>query len=109
MESFNIRDLRNRTGELVREAEQGRLSLVTKHGHPLFVAVPFDEALLKNGIGVSLALGLFSEGKIGLAQAAKLADVSPSEMMDILAANKIPMTDITADELKEALTEFKDE
>jgi antitoxin (DNA-binding transcriptional repressor) of toxin-antitoxin stability system len=33
MEMFTIRDLRNRTGELIREAEAGHLSLVTKHGH----------------------------------------------------------------------------
>jgi prevent-host-death family protein len=33
MEMYTIRDLRNRTGELIREAEAGHLSLVTKHGH----------------------------------------------------------------------------
>lgn len=32
METFTIRDLRERTGELVRGAEAGQLSLVTKHG-----------------------------------------------------------------------------
>ena len=46
MEMFTVRDLRNRTGELIREAELGHLSLITKHGQPVFVAVPFDEALL---------------------------------------------------------------
>lgn len=43
-ESINIRDLRNKTGELVRLAESGQLSLVTKHGNPVFVTVPFDGA-----------------------------------------------------------------
>lgn len=109
METFNIRDLRNRTGELVREAEQGRLSLITKHGHPVFVAVPFDETLLKNGIALSLAIGLFSDRKPGLAQAAKLAGVAPAEMMDLLAAHHIPMTDITADELKDELAQVEDD
>jgi len=40
METFSIRDLRERTGEPVRQAKAGRLSLVAKQGRPLFVALP---------------------------------------------------------------------
>lgn len=32
MDAFAIRDLRKRTGELIRDAEAGNLSIVTKHG-----------------------------------------------------------------------------
>ena len=46
-EAFTVRDLRERTGELIRGAEDGHLSVVTKHGNPVFVAVPFDEVLLE--------------------------------------------------------------
>ena len=53
METFTVRDLRERTGELVRNAEAGHLSLISKHGHPLFVAVPLDERLLGNGVTAS--------------------------------------------------------
>ena len=38
METFSIRDLRERTGELARTAEAGQLSIVTKHGRPVFIA-----------------------------------------------------------------------
>jgi hypothetical protein len=38
MEIFTIRDLRERTGDLVRNAEEGHLAIVARHGHPLFVA-----------------------------------------------------------------------
>jgi hypothetical protein len=34
MEAFAVRDLREHTGELVRNAEGGRLSVVSKHGKP---------------------------------------------------------------------------
>jgi prevent-host-death family protein len=57
--TFSIRDLRERTGELVRTAEAGQLSVVAKHGQPVFVAVPFSQALLANGVNVALALGLY--------------------------------------------------
>ena len=35
MEIFSIRDLRERTGEPVREAEAGHVSIVAKDGRPL--------------------------------------------------------------------------
>jgi len=57
MEAFAIRDLREHTGALVRNAEEGRLSVVSKHGKPLFVAVPFTDALLSAGVSVSVAAG----------------------------------------------------
>ena len=64
MESFTIRDLGERTGELVRNAEQGKLAVVAKHGHPLFVAVPLDEQLLRFGVGVALAVKLIFYTKL---------------------------------------------
>ena len=75
MEVFTVRDLRERTGELVRSAVQGHLSVITTHGSPVFVAVPFDDALLDNGVRVSLALKLFDDGTLYLAQAARFSGV----------------------------------
>ncbi|MDO8318126.1 type II toxin-antitoxin system Phd/YefM family antitoxin [Rhodoferax sp.] len=49
METFTIRDLRERKGELVRDAEAGKRSIVTKHGQGVFVVMPFDEATLRGG------------------------------------------------------------
>ena len=50
MDTFTVRDLRERTGELIRDAESGQLSVITKHGRPVFVALPFDETLIKSGV-----------------------------------------------------------
>jgi prevent-host-death family protein len=73
MEAFAIRDLREHTGELVRNAEQGRCSVVSKHGKPLFVALPFDDDLLKAGVNVALADKLVQSGELSVAAGAKLA------------------------------------
>lgn len=108
MEMFTVRDLRNRTGELIREAELGHLSLITKHGQPVFVAVPFDGALLESGVGVSLAIRLFASQQATLVQAARVAGVSASEMMDILAEKQIPIVDYSKEELADELEQFKD-
>jgi prevent-host-death family protein len=108
MEMFTVRDLRNRTGELIREAELGHLSLITKHGQPVFVAVPFDDALVECGVRVSLAVQLFADRKITLIQASRLGGLSPSEMIDKLAERKIPIIEYTKDELVDELNQFND-
>ncbi len=47
LDVFSARDLRNRSGGLLKDAKEGRLSLITKHGHPAALAVPFDAQLLE--------------------------------------------------------------
>jgi prevent-host-death family protein len=73
MINFAVRDLREHTGELVRNAEGGAYSVVSKHGKPLFVAVPFNDALLMSGVNVALADNLVQRGDISVAVGAKLA------------------------------------
>lgn len=99
METFTIRDLRERTGELVRNAEKGQLAIVAKHGHPLFVAVPLDEELLRHGVHVALAIKLFEEGTLSLGKAAKLAGLGYESFVDKLASLGIPVVDYPPEEL----------
>ena len=107
MQTFTIRDLRDRTGELVRNAEAGKLSIITKHGQPVFVAVPFDENLLKNGVNVALAVKLFDEEKISLGQGAKLAGMSHSAFIDLLGSLRIPVARLEPGELERELAAFE--
>jgi prevent-host-death family protein len=106
METFTIRDLRERTGELVRGAEAGKLSLVTKHGLGVFVAMPFDEELLRSGVRVALAVKLFDEETISLGKAAKLAGVSLNEFINHLGALKIPLARYDSGELAKEVAAF---
>jgi prevent-host-death family protein len=103
MDSFTIRDLRERTGDLVRNAEAGQLSVVAKHGHPLFVAVPLDAHLLQSGVGIALACRLFAEKTLSLGKAAKLADLSPEAFIAHLGAMGIPAVDYSPEELDREL------
>ncbi len=107
MQTFTIRDLRDRTGELVRDAEAGKLSVVTKHGQPVFVAVPFDETLLKSGVNVALAMKLFDEEKISLGQAVRLSGMSHSAFIDLLGHLRIPMLRMEPGELERELADFE--
>lgn len=103
MESFTIRDLRERTGELVRNAERGHLSLISKHGHALFVAVPLDEHLLESGVLVALACRLFADRALSLGKAARVAGLSPESFIVHLGAMGIPAVDYDPDELDDEL------
>lgn len=103
MDSFTVRDLRERTGELIRDAEAGKLSVVTKHGNPVFVAVPFDEPMLTGGVRVSLAAKLFDEGALTLAQAAKFAGLPLEAMVERLGAAGIEVLRQPIEELDREL------
>lgn len=103
METFTVRDLRERTGELIRGAEQGHLSVVTKHGNPVFVAVPFDDTLLESGVRLSLGLKLFDDGTLSLAQAAKLSGVGIEAFVERAGAAGVTIVRTTPEELDEEL------
>ncbi|MDZ4254023.1 MAG: type II toxin-antitoxin system prevent-host-death family antitoxin [Sulfuritalea sp.] len=103
MQTFTIRDLRDRTADIVRDAEAGKLSVVTRHGQPVFVAVPFDEILLQEGMRVSLALKLFDDGAVSLRQGAKLAGMKLAEFMAECSARDVPVVRYPPEELDQEM------
>ncbi|MBL6749466.1 MAG: type II toxin-antitoxin system prevent-host-death family antitoxin [Nevskia sp.] len=103
METFTIRDLRERTGDLVRGAEQGHLAVVTKHGQPVFVAVPMDELLVRDGLDVALAVKLFQDGTLSLGKAARLSRMNLVQFTAKLAEQGIPAVDYPPEELEAEL------
>ena len=101
---FSARALRQRSGDLFRDAEKGRLAIITKHGHPSILAVPFNERLLELGVHRTLALHLFGEHRLTLARAAKLAGVTPKEFIDMLGEADVPAVDYPPGDLDEELS-----
>jgi prevent-host-death family protein len=108
MHTFTIRDLCDRTGELVRDAEAGKLSVVTKHGQPVFVAVPFDDILLREGVNVALAVKLFDEDVLSLREGAKLAGMTLAEFMEACSAREIPVVRYSPEDLQQELAGLDD-
>jgi prevent-host-death family protein len=96
---FTVRDLRNRTGDLMRDAEEGRLSIITKHGRPAILAIPFDERLLAVGVHRALAVHLFEAGQATLAQAAKLAELPVERFLEVLSEAGVPAVSYPKGEL----------
>ena len=100
---FTVRELRQHIGDLIQDAEKGRLALITKYGRPAFLAVPFDERLLKHGVNKSLALHLFQAKHITLSQAARIAILSIEDFLDLLSEFGIPAVDYPPEDLDKEL------
>src|ERR1700704_3308334 len=96
---FTVRDLRLRPGDLLRDAEEGKLAIITKHGRPAILAIPFGERLLAQGIHRAMALDLFEAGHATLAQAAKLADLSAEAFIELLGKTGVPAVSYSPDDL----------
>jgi len=99
LDVFSARDLRNRSGGLLKEAKEGRLSLITKHGHPAALSVPFDAALLELGLHRHLAVRLYAQQLLTLAEAAKLADLPIERFLTVLATSGVDVVAYPAEEV----------
>lgn len=106
MKTFTVRDLREHTGALIGGAEEGRVSLITKHGRPVFLAVPFNEDLLHLGLRPLMALLLFKEGALSLAKAAKLAGQSLEGFIEKLGSLGVVSVNYEPMDLEKEIKDF---
>lgn len=103
MDTFTVRDLRERTGDLVRACEAGSLSLLTKHGKPLCITVPMDDLLLRHGIPSALAVQLYRSQSVSIGVARRIAGIDLEQFMDLLGSLGIPVMDYDPHELDQEL------
>lgn len=106
MKTFNLRELRRHTDDLVGAAEAGDLSLVTRHGRPVLVAVPVTRRLIELGVFESLAVKLFAEGVLSLSKAARLAEQPLERFLEALAAAGVDAVSYPPEELDAELANF---
>lgn len=57
-EIFAVRDLHELADDLIRGEEKGKLSVITKHGAPVFLAVLSDAMLVREGVTVGEMEGI---------------------------------------------------
>ena len=103
IEVFSVRDLRLRSSELVREAEAGQVSIITKRGKPAVLALPFGSRLLDLGLDKDLALALFERRLVSMAKAAKLAGLTQDGFMDLMADAGLVAVDYPPEELADEM------
>ncbi len=101
MHTFSIRNLREKVGDIVADAEAGQLSLITKRGKPIFLAVPFDENMFQLGLHAFLAVEAYKVGSVSLEKAAKMASLSVESFMERLSEYAIPVVNYPAEEVQD--------
>lgn len=99
LDVFSVRDLRTRSGDLLKDAELGQISLITKHGRPAILALPFDQRLLDQGLHRALALSLLEGRQLTLAQAARIAGMSIEEFIELLGSVGLAAVDYPPEDL----------
>jgi len=102
-EVYTARDLRNRSGELLKHTAEGSIGVITKHGKPSVLTIPFDAHLLQHGIHRVLALHMVRSRQLTLVQAAKLAEMDLSSFIELLGASGIDAVDYPPEELGQEL------
>lgn len=107
MDTFSVRDLRERTGALIHDAEAGKMSLITKHGRPVFLTIPFTDDLIELGLRPALAVHLYKEGVFTLAKAAKLSGESLEGFIAMLSKLGISIIHYTIKDVDEELKDFE--
>ena len=95
---LSVRDLRIHSSTLLKDAENGQISLITKHGNPAILALPFDQQLLKLNLNLDFAIKLFESRIISLSKAAKIASLSMEEFIDLMNESGISVVDYSPDE-----------
>ncbi len=103
MDTFTVRDLHERTGKLIRNAESGELAVVTKHGKPVFVAVPFSKEIVTSGVLFVLVARFFQDDLLSLGKAARFAGCSMPEFIDYLGKIGIPRVHYPAEGMEQEL------
>lgn len=100
MDSLGIRALREKPGQLTKNALAGKCTLLTNRNKLLAITIPFDENLINLGLKVKLAATLFEEHAITLVNAAKMADLPVETFIEKLGLMGIPVIDQSINDLE---------
>jgi predicted HTH domain antitoxin len=69
----------------------------------VFIAVPFDEWLLRFGLAAALAIRLYEQEVLSLGQASKVAGLAEEEFVEKLAAAGVAVARYSPDELDQEM------
>ncbi len=101
IKTYSARELRD--GHFLTD---NSVSVITSHGRPVKVAIPFDERMLGEGVSRAIALNLVENHVLTQVQGAKMAEMSLESFLKLMAKFDIPAADMDASELVDDLNEF---
>ncbi len=106
MHTLSVEDFARQPQRLLDVAERGEMSLVTRSGQPVMMAVPLAGGLDAREVRLELAARLYDHEQISLGVAARIAGLAYSEMMDELGRRDIAVIRLEPGELERELAAF---
>lgn len=101
VKTYSARDLRSS-----KFLADDSLSIITSHGKPVKVTIPFNDIMFSEGISRSLALNLVETHLITQVQGAKMANMSLESFIGLMAQFQIPAADQTSQEVYDEVKQF---
>ena len=86
MQSIGIKELQVNPAKLTRSLEGEELTLITKRSKPIGLAIPFDDAVVTEGLRTALMAEAYRQGYLSLGQVAETLGVSKREAMRLLSS-----------------------
>ena len=106
MHTFTAEEVALRPQRLFDDATGGELSLVTRAGEPVMLAVPLGAGSDSQKVRLELAAHLYDRDQISLGLAARIAGLAYSEMIDELGRRGIATIRLQPGELERELAAF---
>jgi len=103
MQVIGIKELQTNPGKLTKTLNQDDYALITKHGQPVGIALPFSEDLMDHGLKPWYSLKGFQNGDLSLGQLGKALNKNHHETMKLLGFLGIPIADYDLEEDLEAI------
>jgi len=98
MTAIGIKELKDNPSVLTRTLESHDLSLLTKRGAPIGIALPWDDAIFENGYKKTLLIEAYREGNISLSQLARSMNIGTQEALEMTGLLGICMIDGNIDD-----------
>lgn len=103
MHTLTLDEVSQSPSHLLDDVDRGEAALVFQGDRPLFMAVPLGKGPMAPEVRLELAARLFEQEQISLGTAARIADVSISQMIDELGRRRIPVVRYEPGELEDEL------
>ena len=103
MGSISVEQFLQHPDELLSEAQNGQIDVVTQDGEPVFMTLPMGANLDSGAVRLEVAVSLFDHEQVSIGVSACIAGLSISEMIDELGPRRIPVVRYSKEDLAEEL------
>ncbi len=98
MKMIGIKELQVNPATLTKSLEKDELSLISKRGKPLGIAIKFDGSIIEKGLKTAILIKAYKSGDLSLGQVSNYLNVSKEKAMKLLSAMGIDVIDYDLDD-----------